>query len=52
MDDYNKASVSVTPVGEGASTQAFGTLANFATDLEGNVFSFVFGTECIFGKTQ
>lgn len=37
MDDYNKASVSVTPVGEGASTQAFGTLANFATDLEGNV---------------
>lgn len=35
-DDYNKASVSVTPVGEGASTQAFGTLANFATVLEGN----------------
>ena len=36
-DDYNKASVSVTPVGEGASTQTFGTLANFATELEGNV---------------
>ena len=34
-DDYNKASVSVTPVGAGASTQTFGTLANF-DGVEGN----------------
>ena len=34
-DDYNKASVSVTPVGAGAPTQTFGTLANF-DGVEGN----------------
>lgn len=34
-DDYNKASVSVSPVGAGASTQTFGTLANF-DGVEGN----------------